>query len=121
MNFIKPSFYETIMKSFYYLFLRFNIMNLREQALVVTLVSTPVPQSPQKLVGPVELLKSSWGVFKKGWKTFVPIVLLPTIVMYIGLFLFTIGSPMIDILAVIIVIFGGVYSIVMTPILIPQQ
>jgi hypothetical protein len=83
-------------------------MNPSEPVVVASPISQP------KIIGPIELLNSSWNFFKKNWKIFVSIIIIPSVLTYIGKSLLEIQSTNTTVLGFIFSIVGGVLSVVMS-------
>lgn len=84
-------------------------------------VQTPVP-APQAssatsggLEGPVSLFKFGWGTFTQHWKVIAPIILLPSIIAYIGQILFYTKNPVGYIVGFVVAIIAAVVSIASMP------
>ncbi|MFA6601918.1 MAG: hypothetical protein WCT02_03600 [Candidatus Paceibacterota bacterium] len=79
--------------------------------------TVPVTSVPvfQALPGPINLLKSSWGLFTTNWRILVPIFVLPTALIYIGQLLGETDNGLSTILSVILILGGCILSIVSQP------
>lgn len=84
-------------------------------------VQTPVP-APQNvsvtsggLEGPVSLFKFGWGTFTQHWKVIAPIILLPSIIAYVGQLLFFTENPVGYIVGIVVAIIAVVVSIASMP------
>lgn len=71
-----------------------------------------------KIIGPLELLSSSWDFFKKHWNVLVPIAILPSAISYVGSLILYLDSSLLKALGVILSILGAILYIVMIPALI---
>ncbi|MEK7642170.1 MAG: hypothetical protein AAB365_04265 [Patescibacteria group bacterium] len=71
-----------------------------------------VSASLPRIEGPLAILKASWNLFVKHWKSIVPIVILPSVVGYIGT-LFTLfkSNVFFGVIGAILSIVGGVLSV----------
>ncbi len=78
---------------------------------------TPAPQAPVAgaLEGPSALLKFGWNIFTKHWKVISVIVLIPSIIMYIGQLIALSDSAIGGIIAFILFICSFIGSIVSMP------
>lgn len=83
-----------------------------------TSVSTPPVQPPSvnaKLIGPIELVSSSWKLFRAHWKLLISIVILPSAITTVAQLLFNTGYPAFVILGLILIVVAILLGIVMQP------
>jgi hypothetical protein len=69
----------------------------------------------QRLEGPVSLLRSAWSLFSAHWKIIVPIVIAPSLLIYIGQLLLATKNVPAAVVAGVFMIVGLVVSIAMSP------
>lgn len=70
--------------------------------------------NPQ-VTGPSALLSNAWKTYKDHWKLLVPIVILPSVGIYIAELMFAANNVALTILGVIVMIASWVFSIAMGP------
>ncbi len=78
----------------------------------------PVPTSPvptQNITGPVQLFSSSWKFFSMHWKILVSIIILPSLISYVGLLLIGTGAPGLILISFVLFIIAIILGIAMQP------
>ncbi|MEK7610101.1 MAG: hypothetical protein AAB470_03240 [Patescibacteria group bacterium] len=77
----------------------------------VSATSTPL----QKIPGPFELFSYGWKLFINHWKILIPIVIFPTVIMYLGSLLNFTHQSAFTVFGGLLSVIGGVFSVVMVP------